>query len=61
MASTTFEFTANLSNQNICTSTTAQAANTIEDLNSSIMINNKCEFTSANKDIIVARINNKVS
>jgi len=63
MASTTFDFTANL-NTNNC-NPAAQVPNTINELNSNknISINigtNKCEFTTTSKDI-VARINNKVS
>ena len=66
MASTTFDFTANLNTKNCTTAVTAaQVANTINELNSNknmaITIGtNKCEFTASNKDI-VAKMNNKVS
>jgi hypothetical protein len=65
MASTTFEFTANLNN---CTvSSVAQAVGNV-DMNSNnqtTLMANNCEFTlssssNANKDI-VAKLNTKVS
>ncbi len=58
MASTTFDFSANLNN---CTVTSvAQATNNV-DMNSNKTIANNCEFaTQTNKDI-VAKFNNKVS